>query len=378
MPRRVSTKISAHITSALIAGAYATAQRRHFAAWEGDLSGVSPDTLIAMMILPTLLFAAIFGAGHVMIRRLINGSRSVYSGLGAVALFAASAATMPHDLIEAAQSEGIVSVLVLLSLGVGSLIGFLHFRSSGFEHDEDEVEQLEAAVSSPAVATTQASKTQAHPARSQQAAQMDTVQSVTSPAPQPTAQAFTARTETGKIETQSTTFFDGPLQVITSKNALFAGAVAGGLAHFGYMGLFFLGGSDFVSDYGSNPFEGFTPLEFLSRMVFGMLFSQIVCLILLTPSVYGLHKLLASRNRTDMRSYLIAGALAPLALGLLMFGFGIMLTHWLIVPLAVAMGVYRHLAGLEPAALPEDIEVSDRRTLVGHDHVRRRVHRVVG
>lgn len=378
MSRRVSTKISAHITSALIAGAYATAQRRQFAAWQGDLSGISPDTLIVMMVLPALVFAAIFGVGHVITRRLISGSRSVYSALGAVALLAASVVTMPLDLLEAAQSEGIVSILGLLTLGVGSLIGFLYFRSAGFEHEDDEIEQLEAVVSSPTVANTQVNEAQAEPVRPEQALQADAGQAVNPSTPQPVAQAFSAPAETGKIETQNATFFDGPLQVITSKNAIFAGAFAGGLAHFGYMGLFFLGGSDFVSEYGSNPFEGFTPVEFLSRMVFGMLFSQIVCLIVLTPSVYGLHKLLASRGRIDMRSYIIAGALAPLALGLLMFGFGIMLTHWLIVPLAVAMGVYRHLAGLEPAALPEDIEVSDRRTLVGHDHIRRRVHRVVG
>lgn len=34
-------------------------------------------------------------------------------------------------------------------------------------------------------------------------------------------------------------------------------------------------------------------------------------------------------------------------------------------------------AGVEPADLPEDIEVTDRRKLVGSNHARRRAHRVV-
>jgi hypothetical protein len=48
------------------------------------------------------------------------------------------------------------------------------------------------------------------------------------------------------------------------------------------------------------------------------------------------------------------------------------------IPTAIAMLFYRYLAGLEPKALPEDVEVRDRRTLVGANHPRRRYSRIVG
>ncbi len=180
------------------------------------------------------------------------------------------------------------------------------------------------------------------------------------------------------LKTESSTFFDGPLQVITSGNAVFAAALAGALVHFLYSALYHLGVSNGNFGASESLKENVLSGDIFSGVVFGLLFSIIVCSILLPPAIYALHKLLVSRKRADMLSYVVAGGALPLGLGLLMFGFGLLLTHWLILPLAVAMGVYHRLAGVEPAALPEDIEVSDPRTLIGENHVRRRMRRVVG
>ena len=49
----------------------------------------------------------------------------------------------------------------------------------------------------------------------------------------------------------------------------------------------------------------------------------------------------------------------------------------LAVPTAIAMVVYRNMAGLEPKPVKEDVIVGDRRNLVGADHARRRYGRVV-
>jgi hypothetical protein len=46
-------------------------------------------------------------------------------------------------------------------------------------------------------------------------------------------------------------------------------------------------------------------------------------------------------------------------------------------PCAIAMLIYRNLAGLEPKPVAEDILVNDRRHLVGSDHARRRYGRVI-
>ena len=41
------------------------------------------------------------------------------------------------------------------------------------------------------------------------------------------------------------------------------------------------------------------------------------------------------------------------------------------------MMLYRRLAGVEPKAVKEDVEVRDRRNLVGADHARRRYGRII-
>ena len=57
--------------------------------------------------------------------------------------------------------------------------------------------------------------------------------------------------------------------------------------------------------------------------------------------------------------------------------FGVMVVLPWVLPSVVAMVSYYRLAGFEPLALPSDIEVSDPRTMLAADHVRRRVRRVV-
>lgn len=341
----VATKFGAHLTSALLAGAYAAAQSRHFGAWQGDLSGISPDELILMLAFPAVVFAVLFGIGHAKFRHFGARARIAYSILGAFGLVAASAAAMPMHLLESAVQDGLVSVFVVLSATFGALIGFLHLRSVGREYDENESEQLEDAIGG------------------QKAGDVD--------------DEALADVDTGVVQTRNEVFYDGPLQVITSGNAMFGAALAGAFAHFLYSALVGLVFSNSLSGANNRFVAQLAAEGFFSGLVLSLLFSIFICLTVLTPAIFGLHKLLGVREKIDMGSYVVAGALAPLAVGLAMFGIGLLLTHWLVLPLAVAMGTYRHLAGLEPAALPEDIEVSDRRTLVGRDHVRRRMRRIV-
>jgi hypothetical protein len=94
------------------------------------------------------------------------------------------------------------------------------------------------------------------------------------------------------------------------------------------------------------------------------------------------HAFLQARGKSELKSYLKAGLFVP---GLFFLGFfallgpfAIMFVLPWILPSMIAIGVYHRLAGFEPLSLPGDIEVSDRRTLIGADHPRRQMRRIVG
>ncbi len=345
----VATKISSHVASALLAGAFATAFRRHYAAWEGDLSGITPDELVIAVALPAMIFAAIFGLGHNFLRHITLNARYTYSLLGAAALTCAVAIIMPPSLYSAAVNGGMISVYLSLTIGFGSLIGFLHVRSAGREVDENEIQQFEAATGA---STFDLGAPDLPPARAAEA--------------------------TDFVQTQSADFYGGPLQVVSSWSAAVSATLAGALAHSLYAAFFFTGfGGGFDGD-NDRLVEQFWSGELLQSMAFSLVFSVLICLFFVTPAVYGLHKLLSSRGWKKMSTYVIAGAVAPVATGLGMLLVGIFFTHWFILPLAVAMGVYHHLAGMEPEKLPDDIEVRDPRTLVSGNHARRRMRRIAG
>ena len=93
------------------------------------------------------------------------------------------------------------------------------------------------------------------------------------------------------------------------------------------------------------------------------------------------HSFLQARGKDQMLSYALAGVAVPLGFSLMLLAlmgpFGVMVVLPWVLPSVVAMTVYHRLAGFEPLALPQDIEVRDRRTMLPADHVRRRVRRAV-
>ncbi len=366
MQRAVATKISSFAISGTAAGLFAIAIQRHTLAFEGIFAGITIDEMAIRLVVPAFVFLAIFVGGHFALRRVHLEARLVYSLLGAVGFVASTAISAPAEVYASAIEQGVMSVLIVLTIALGSLVGFIYVRSAGFESDEDESEQVAQAHRLNAV-------------RQNVAKTFGPAGLTASDRPQSGAtRADVTMDDNSLIATEQDEFFDGPLRVVTSTRALFLAAFAGGFAHTFY--------ATFVSivfgtadPRGQERFmEQVESGEMIVSIGTGLIFSIVICLMLITPAVFALHKLLQSRKITDMGSYVVWGAVAPVGLGLLMFVIGILFTHWFVLPLAVAMGVYRHLAGLEPDALPEDILVRDRRTLVGKDHVRRRTHRVIG
>jgi hypothetical protein len=93
------------------------------------------------------------------------------------------------------------------------------------------------------------------------------------------------------------------------------------------------------------------------------------------------HSFLQRRGKDSLKSYALAGVVVPLGFALallaLMGPFGPLIVLPWILPSVLAMATYHRIAGFEPLDLPDDIEVSDPRTMLPADHVRRRVRRVV-
>ena len=89
------------------------------------------------------------------------------------------------------------------------------------------------------------------------------------------------------------------------------------------------------------------------------------------------HFLARAWGRDSYRTYMLIGAAAPVLLGLLAGVLGLYVSAQAIVPMAVAMAVYRNMAGLEPKPVKEDIQLNDQRNLVGESHVRRQFGRLI-
>lgn len=362
MKPAVATKVSAHVVSAFIGGLSITAIRRHYEAFQGDLSSITPDGFLLAVFFPMITFASLFAIGHFGLRTSGANARTAYPILGAISVLVSAGVWIPYDLVELALADGFLSIIIGLLAGIGSIIGFLHVRSVGYGHKDTESTAFEQAFENKKDQDRFAQSRATHDPLAA------STQTETNENPE----------EIGHFVTDELEFFEGPLQVITSTKAAFTAAVAGALTHSLYSFLVAIVFSDVLSLRNDSALEKFFSGELFTMMAMGIVFSFFICGIILPPAILGLHKYLKSKGKSDASSYIKYGAAAPAVAGLMMLIVGIFLTHWLILPLAVAMGAYHRLAGLEPADLPEDIEVKDRRALVGANHVRRRVHRVVG
>lgn len=362
MKPAIKTKASAHVVTALLGGLAIIAIKRHYSAFQGDLSGITPDQFLMLLSLPMLTFAALFGAGHFALRSVSFKPTATYPVMGAIAIIASAAIWFPQELLQRAIAEGFLSIIFGALAGFGFLLGFLHVRSAGYRFSDDESAVLEAAYQKKIY-----EEQRKHPTPNGSTLVQNH-----------TAQSDDLAEEIGHLAVDELEFYDGPLQVATSTKAAFVAAIAGALAHSFYSFLVAIVFSDALSLTNKDTIERLTSGEIFSMMAMGIMLSLFICMIILPPAVLGLHKLLKSRGEFSIEKYVKFGALAPIVAGLMMLLVGIFLTHWLILPLAVAMGAYHHLAGLEPADLPADIEVNDRRSLVGSNHIRRRVRRVVG
>lgn len=293
--------------------------------------GETPWSLdqVALTVLPVAaLYGGLFWLGHRELRKRGHLAATAYAMLGAVSAILPFVLGTGPGFFRDAATDGSLTAALIAPLIIGSILGTLYRRYAGFETADEDPDALAMAVSA-----------------------------------DPSAAG-------GLITTATAEYYDGPLQVRLTLPAMLAGAIAGAAFHAMCGALIFY----------NAPADMLGP--FLRRPAFVFVAGTIALSIPYFAFVVLAATFLRARNKQKMSSHISIGFLTPILIGIA-FGVvgmgpaGLLVSAAFIVPSAIAMGVFRKVAGLEPVSLPDDIEVTDRTALVPADHVRRRVVRVI-
>jgi len=346
---------------ALFIGLLLVSALTYFASGYGILPRPGVKTLDAALLwclIGGVIYLAILVPGHLLFRHLGLSGRWAYAGLGAAACTAALVSRMALSEVVAG---GMLSLHLLFTVVSGALFGFLYHWRAGYEATGDDPARL-ARVLNPGAAGDPVAALRARASAS----------GGTFGQRAPSLSSDLALVDTGDEE-----YFDGPLQVRTSVPLAFVAAfLATCLFGVGkYVFTLGLKGS-LIAPKGLGPLSdqmstvaGFEGAALLCTVVLGTL--PIAVVILLA------HAALRAMDKQSYAAYAVGGLVAPVVIGLLMFVVFVFMGLLLAVPTAIAMLVYRNMAGLEPKPVKEDVIVGDRRNLVGADHERRRYGRVI-
>lgn len=319
------------VTQSLVVGAIVLAEFQTSAWTTRWMLGFTLDRTFLLFALFAATNFAVSFAGDRLARKMGWWKRFPYLLIGALASTAAHAVALAPGAYVEAWRNGTVLLLALVPALIGAASGFLVHRGLGYADEGDDPQALAtlAAGDDPASA--------------------------------------------GAVRDIGTAaYYDGPLQVRTSQMAALVGAVTGS-ALYSLTVMFSL------SD-GLLPPEALPPLYHANPAMMALVAIAFYTLFFLL-FVNKAHAFLQARGKDRMLSYALAGVVVPLGFALmlvaLMGPFGVMIVLPWVLPSVVAMTVYHRLAGFEPLALPQDIEVKDPRTMLPADHIRRRVRRAV-
>ncbi len=299
----------------------------------------SPDALVLRGFQGALAYLAVFVTGHLVLRRLRFGSRWSYSGLGSASALLCVASQTPLQGWRNLLAMGNLSYYLAIPLLAGLIMGFVYQWRAGFEPDGDDPALLAATLE----------------------------------AEEKGDRAVGALVDTGQAE-----YFEGPLQVRTTFPVAFVAA----LLSSGVFGLVAMAAG--VPSEVRGWMESGQNLAMSEMIALGIQAQLHVIFLMgfMAPVPFAAlvmlgQVILRAFDKTSYRAYLLTGAASPLLLLLLLGPLGVLLGMQAALPMAVAMCVYRNMAGLEPKRIKEDILVRDRRDLVGADHARRRFGRVI-
>jgi hypothetical protein len=289
------------------------------------------DRLVLPLIGFALVNLVVLLAGDRVARKLGRSDRGTYIAIGVLAASASHAVALAPAAYTTAAANGAVTLLIAVPALLGAAMGFLLHRSLGFSIEGDEPEALAGTVAEGKGGST--------------------------------AYAATTGAE----------YYSGPLQVRDSSMAALIAAAIGSTLYM-FMQALAESQDHFLAGMVSPKAFGSMPTMFLTGIFVFVLPFYIF--------VRKAHAFLQARGKAELKSYLLAGLVVP---GLFFLGFLALLgpfallfvLPW-ILPSIAAMAAYHRLAGMEPLSLPDDIEVSDRRTLIATDHPRRQTRRIVG
>ena len=297
-----------------------------------------PRTLDGM-VLPIIGFGlinlAIMLAGDRLARRFDQSGRTAYVILGAIAATVMHVVALAPDAYVTTAARGELTLLIAIPALLGASTGFLLHRTLGYAHEGDDPQKLANALAE-----------------------------VRSDLKEVAHRAFSA--------TDSAEYYGGPLQVRDSSMAALVAAMIGSTL-FIFIQAIAEWQRPFVTQIVSHDAFGGAGALFLAGII-GVT-------VPMYAFVQKTHSYLQARGKWEVTSYVKGGLAIPglICLGLLalMGPFAVMVVLPWVFPGMAAMAVYHRLAGWEPLALPDDIEVRDPRTLIAADHPRRQMHRIV-
>lgn len=302
------------------------------------------DALVLKLLGVAVAFAILFFAGHKTLQKAGFPQYAAYVFLGVVAAILVHLLHTSHLVLEQVVARGNLSLYIIEPAVVGALLGAGYRRVSVFT-DVDEDEDVDGLAEAYERQTGHAS---------------DVIDD-----------------DAGLIVHGDAAYFEGPLQVRTSVLALVLAAVVGCVANISVTIVFQIG---FVARFMEESRKMVSGNQLLIGLLDGVLSGLAYALLTFLPVIFLVllaHIALRALRQTSYAAYGVAGLLSSPAAMILTGGLAASVGIFAVVPAMVAALVYRKIAGLEPAPVAEDIKARNRRDLVGKNHIRRKVGRVV-
>lgn len=299
------------------------------------------DGNIFAMLLGSIGFLALFTLAHVglMAAQITRGW--AYAVAGALCFAPTFLIAGGEHLLATAQRENALSVAIAIPALIGAMIGYAYHATAGRVIHGDDPDRL---------------------------AQWLGLQ---------LARPEDQRDDLTTARIGEETYYNGPVQVRTTLGAMLMAAAITSLICVGLSVLIYQLSAQILWEMASSVDEAMA-LDMAQSLVTPNVV-LLTCLLIMICSIISLfvpnlvsHKLCQYFKVTSSGGYAVIGFGVCFAMGFIIFPL------LAAAPFAaLSAAIYRKLAGLQPLALPEDLTVSDPRTLIGENHPRRQYHRVV-
>jgi hypothetical protein len=287
------------------------------------------------------LYAALFLTAHFGLRRLSIGARGLYAAAGAAACLLAFVILGAFGDLPDAFRRGVGASYLIFPTLIGGVFGFLYAWRAGWEAGADDPAVLAEAYAA----------------------------SAAEPGAGPDAPAL--------LRTEGEAYFSGPLQVRTSVPLMLLAALFGSLLHGLVRGVMLVGHE--VSLLGDASLDRMTAHAVTATGTAGveLVGMMLISVLPMTLVILAGHFVARGLKTTSPLAYFGIGLAAPPILAAVSMFLFLLIAVMIMLPTAVAMVIYRSMAGLEPAPVKEDIRTNDPRRLVPADHPRRAFGRVI-